>query len=79
MFGLSKPVLIASAVAVLVACTAGGMWLVYHKGETAGAADITTKVQSETIKSLDAARISKENTDEEVHRTPYGDRADGLR
>jgi hypothetical protein len=79
MFGLSRPVLIASAVAALIGCTAGGIWLVYRSGETAGAADGTTKLQSETIRSLDAARISKEKTDEEVRRTPYGDRADSLR
>ena len=77
--GLSRPVLIAIVAAMLAAATAGGLCLVYRKGETAGAADITTRVQSETIRTLDAARISKERTDEEVHRTPYDDRADGLR
>lgn len=79
MFDLSKPVVIAMAAASLVAATAAGVWLVYRKGETAGAADTTTRVQSETIRTLDAARISKEKTDEEVQRTPYDDRADGLR
>ncbi len=79
MFGLSKPALVAVAAAALVAATAAGLWLVYRKGETAGAAAITTQVQSETLRTLDAARISREKTDEEVHRTPYDDRADGLR
>ena len=79
MFGLSKPVLIAIAAGLLVAATAAGLGLVYRKGETAGAADITTSVQGETIRTLDAARISREKTDEEVQRTPYDDRADGLR
>jgi hypothetical protein len=79
MFGLSKPVLIAMAAALLVAATVAGLGLVYRKGETSGAADVTTRVQSETIRTLDAARISRERTDEEVHRTPYDDRADGLR
>lgn len=79
MFGLSKPVLIALFAMALVAGTGAAVWLVYRKGETAGAADITNRVQSETIRTLDAARISKERTDEEVHRTPYDDRADGLR
>ena len=79
MFGLSKPALIAIAAGLLVAAISAGLWLVYRKGETAGAADITTRVQSETIRTLDAARISKERTDEEVHRTPYDDRTDGLR
>jgi hypothetical protein len=78
MFGLSSPVFIAVAAAVLFTA-AGGLWLVYRKGETAGAADITTRVQSEAIRTLDAARISRERTDEEVRRTPYDDRADGLR
>jgi hypothetical protein len=78
-FGLSRPVVMAIAGALLVAATVGGLWLVYRKGETAGAADVTTRVQSETIRTLDAARISKERTDEEVLRTPYDDRADGLR
>ncbi|WP_428659481.1 hypothetical protein [Reyranella sp.] len=79
MLGLSKPALIAVAAGLLVAVTAAGVWLVYRKGETAGAADITTRVQSETIRTLDAARVSREKTDEEVQRTPYDDRADGLR
>jgi hypothetical protein len=79
MFGLSRPVLIVVAAAALVTVTAGGLWLVYRKGETAGAADITTRIQGETVRTLDAARISKERTDEEVRRTPYDDRADGLR
>jgi hypothetical protein len=79
MLDLSKPVVIAIAAAALVAATAAGLWLVYHTGETAGSSAVTTAVQTETIKTLDAARISKERTDEEVHRTPYDDRADGLR
>jgi hypothetical protein len=79
MFGLPKPVLIALFAIALIAATGGAGWLVYRKGETAGGAGVATEVQSETIRTLDAARISKERTDEEVHRTPYDDRADGLR
>jgi hypothetical protein len=79
MFGLSRPVLIALFAVALIAATGTAVSLVYRKGETAGAARVTTKVQSETIRTLDAARISKERTDEEVRRTPYDDRADGLR
>jgi len=79
MLGLSRPAVIALVAAALVAATAGSIWLVYRKGETSGAADVTTRVQSETIRTLDAARISRERTDEEVHRTPYHDRTDGLR
>ncbi len=79
MFGLSKPALIAIAAGLLVGATAGGVCLIYRKGWSAGSAAVTTEVQSETIRTLDAARISRERTDEEVHRTPYDDRADGLR
>jgi hypothetical protein len=79
MLGLSRPALIAIAAGLLIAATGAAVWFIYHKGETAGAALVTTKVQGETIRTLDAARISKEKTDEEVRRTPYDDRADGLR
>jgi hypothetical protein len=79
MVGLSKPALIAVAAGLLIAATAGGICFLYRKGEQAGSAIVNTRVQSETIRTLDAARISKEKTDEEVHRTPYDDRADGLR
>jgi hypothetical protein len=79
MLGLSRPTLIAIAAAALIAATAAGIGLVYRKGEATGAAGIAVEVQSGTIRTLDAARISKERTDEEVHRTPYDDRVDGLR
>lgn len=52
---------------------------VYTKGERAGAAGVTSKVQSETIRELDAARKQKERIDADVHRTPYDDRVDALR
>lgn len=79
MAAFSRPALLALAAGLLVAATACGLWLVYRTGETAGAADAATRVQSETIRTLDAARISRERTDEEVQRTPYDDRADRLR
>lgn len=66
----------ASAVALAIVA---GAWLLFSKGEKAGAAAVKSDVQTETIKKLDAARISKEKTDEEVVRTPYDDRVDGLR
>ncbi len=56
-----------------------GAWLIYAKGEKAGASGVTNAVQTETIRKMDAARKSKEQTDEEVRRTPYDDRVDGLR
>jgi hypothetical protein len=67
------------AAGLLVAAIGGGIAYVYHEGKDAGSNVITTAVQTRTIQTLDAARISKEKTDEEVHRTPYDDRADGLR
>jgi hypothetical protein len=79
MPGLSKPVVIAAAAGLLVAATAAGLWLVYRKGEASGSSAVTTAVQTRTIQTIDAARISKEKTDAEVHSTPYDDRADGLR
>lgn len=65
--------------ALAVVLTAGGIMWIYNKGETAGSSKVTTAVQKETIKAGEAARISKERTDAEVHATPYDDRADGLR
>ncbi len=56
-----------------------GGWTIYLKGEHAGEAGVKASVQTETIRKLEDARISKEKTDEEVRRTPYGDRVDGLR
>ncbi|WP_428668013.1 hypothetical protein [Reyranella sp.] len=62
-----------------VALVGGAIVYIYGKGERAGSSEIKARVATETVKTLDAARISKERTDEEVHRTPYDDRADGLR
>ncbi len=56
-----------------------GAWTIYGKGESAGKADIKSALQTETIRTLDDGRISKEKTDEEVVRTPYDGRVDGLR
>lgn len=64
------------AVATLIG---GGIAYIYNKGETAGTSAVKTEVQSKTIETLDAARNAKEKADEEVRRTPYGDRVDGLR
>ncbi len=57
----------------------GSYFYVYHKGEKSGGATTTNSVQSDAIKKQDAARISKENTDEQVRNTPYDKRVDGLR
>ncbi len=79
MAGLPTSVVVAIAATALIAAGASGAWLVYRKGETAGAAAIGTAVQTRTVKALDAARSSKEKADDQVRRTPYGDRVDGLR
>lgn len=65
---------IAAALALIV-----GAAVIYSEGKDTGKATIRTEIQTQTIKKLDAARISKEKTDEEVVRTPYDDRVDGLR
>ena len=57
----------------------GGIAYIYGEGKDAGTSAVKTEVQSKTIETLDAARTSKEKADEEVRRTPYGDRVDGLR
>lgn len=69
-------ILAAVAVAVLLI---GGALLIYHEGKNTGKAAVRDAVQTETIKKLEEGRISKEKTDEEVLRTPYRDRVDGLR
>jgi hypothetical protein len=52
---------------------------VRNEGRKAGAADVTTKVQEKALQELDAARKSKEKTDEEVRKTPYDDKLEGLK
>lgn len=56
-----------------------GAAVIYREGKDTGKAAVRDAVQTQTIKTLDAARISKEKTDAEVVRTPYDDRVDGLR
>jgi uncharacterized membrane-anchored protein len=79
----AKPAVKYGAIGLVVVALIAGTLLavnrIYGKGETAGASSVTNAVQTETIKKLDAARKSKERTDEEVRRTPYDDRVDGLR
>lgn len=79
MLGLSKIQLAIIGGLLAVVLTAGGIAWVFNKGQTAGSSEVKAKVATETVRTLDAARISKERTDEDVHRTPYDDRADGLR
>jgi len=79
MFGLSQIQRIAIVGLLIAVLVGGAISFIRHEGEVAGSSNVKVEVQQETIRTLDAARISKERTDEEVHRTPYGDRADGLR
>jgi hypothetical protein len=44
--------------------------IVYTKGERAGSSNVTTKVQTETIRTLDAARKNKERAEDAVRNTP---------
>jgi hypothetical protein len=70
---------IVLAVLLLIGGTLFAVGNIYGKGERAGASSVTTKVQTETIRKVDDARKAKEKADEEVRRTPYDDRVDGLR
>ena len=79
MFGLSQIQLIIIGGLLAVVLTAGGIAYIYDKGGDAASAEIKATVATETIKTLDAARKTKEQADEEVRRTPFNDRVDGLR
>lgn len=79
MFGLSQIQLIIIGGLLAAVITVGGIAYIYSKGETAGSSKVTTSVQQETIKTLDAARQRKDNADAEVRSTPYEGRVDGLK
>lgn len=66
-------------IGALVAVGLLGIVYIYNEGRDAGSSAVTGAVQSRTIEAIDAARSAKETADEEVRRTPYGDRVDGLR
>lgn len=80
---LAKPAvkygLIVAAVLILIGGTLLIVRNIYSKGEKAGEAGVTSAVQTETIRKVDDARKAKEKADDEVRRTPYDDRVDGLR
>lgn len=80
---LAKPAVKYGLIALAVVILIGGTLLIvrniYSKGEKAGEAGVTSAVQTETIRKVDDARKAKEKADEEVRRTPYDDRVDGLR
>lgn len=70
-----NPYVIAGAIIAVLAVVAA----IYFKGDEAGSATVRADVNAQTVQTLDEARKSKEQTDEDVARTPYGDRVDGLR
>lgn len=73
-----KPLVAVLATLAALALVAGAARL-YDAGEKAGAATVSGAVQAGTLRTLERARIEKEKTDEEVRRTPYDGRVDGLR
>ncbi|MCW5737795.1 MAG: hypothetical protein KIS73_26985 [Enhydrobacter sp.] len=79
MFGLSRFHVILIGVGLAAVLIIGGIRALMNASERASASEVKAKVSAETVRTLDDARISKERTDEEVRRTPYDDRADGLR
>ena len=79
MFGLGRIELALIGAVVAVALTSGGLWWVYHRGETAGSSSVTSAVQEKTIKAGETARIQREKADADVRSVPYRERVDGLR
>lgn len=79
----AKPTMKYGAIAVAVLLIFGAGFAaynsIYNKGSKAGASEVKGAVQTETIKRVEKARETKEKADEEVRRTPYDDRVDGLR
>lgn len=80
---LTKPAVkyaaIALAILLLIVGTLFAVNRIYGKGEKAGRAEVTTKVQEETIKKTDEARKDKVEADEEVRAKPIDAVIDGLR
>ena len=66
----------------ILALIAGALFYVdsvRRDGKKAGASEVTTKVQEETIKKTDEARKDKEKANEEVRTKPLDAVIDGLR
>ena len=75
--GTSQAKIIAGL--LVVALIGGAILYIYNKGEKAGSADVKAKVATETVKTLDKARQTKEQADKDTLATPYNDRIEGLR
>jgi hypothetical protein len=70
---------IGIAILLLIGATLFAVKRIYGKGETAGKAEVTTKVQEETIKKTDEARKGKVEADETIRAKPIDAVIDGLR
>ena len=70
---------IGLAILLLIGATLFAVNRIYSKGEKAGAGDVATKVQAETIKQTEKARQDKEKADEAVRDKPVDAVIDGLR
>ena len=60
---LRSPIVWCAAAALAAALTVG---VIFHKGETAGAADVTTAVEHTTNLEIEKARKDKDVADEKV-------------
>jgi hypothetical protein len=80
---LAKPAVKYGAIGLaFLVLLAAALWYVRDTrkaGEKAGAAEVTTKVQEETIKKTDEARKDKVEADEKVRDKPIDAVIDGLR
>jgi hypothetical protein len=80
---LARPAIKYGAIAVGVLLLIGATLFIvnriYSKGEKSGASEVTTKVQTETIKKTDEARKDKVEADEKVRDKPIDAVIDGLR
>ena len=79
----ARPLVKYGAIAIGVLLLIGGV-VIYldardRASKKAGAADVTTKVQEETIKKTDEARKDKVKADEEIRAKPIDGVIDGLR
>jgi len=79
----AKPLVKYGALALALLMIAGVVaWVLnnqYNKGEASGETKVIDAVQTDTITKTEKARTDKEKADEEVRKTPYDDRVDGLR
>lgn len=79
----ARPLVRYGAIALAFVAAVVGILLYLHSireaGRREGESQIIEKINTETTKAIEKARTVKEQADEEVRRTPYSDRVDGLR